>query len=208
MTIHTIVGSCLLLSVGSASAAVAQGLQLGVKAGIGEATVHGNYRAFLEERFQTVKALHSLYGGIRLTIPFPNSRFFSYQPELVYVRRGTRLAVERDNVRLTDRSDYLDMPLLVRYTRQGFLGEAGPQFGYFLRNRTRVQDDLGSRHFAKEVPSDTRVSLGFTAGVGYQLATGPLVGARYTISYTQEAVHALTQLYVGYTFGQKRPLAR
>ncbi len=71
-----------------------------------------------------------------------NSRFFSLQPELVYVRRGFRLQDKSQPFTLRERYDYLDLPFLVRYTRQGFFGEIGPQLGYLLHNRTHVEEGL------------------------------------------------------------------
>ncbi|QIL78290.1 MULTISPECIES: porin family protein [Hymenobacter] len=201
---YTIIGSCLLLSARLASAAAAQGLPLGLKAGIGEATVHGQRRAVLQELYQTeVTAIHQVVGGVSLTLPFPHSRAFSWQPELLYVRRGFRIAHPSQRATRRERYDYLEGAFFVRYTQQGFFAEAGPQLGYLLHNRTDGADDSGSRLTSQRLRSEFRFSLGATAGVGYQLASGPLVGARYTVSSAYSVWNAVTQLYVGYTFGQQ-----
>jgi len=202
---YTIVGSCLLLSVGLSSVAVAQGLPLGLKVGIGEATVHGQRRAVLQDLYHTeVTAIHQVYGGVSLTIPFPHSRSFRWQPELLYVRRGFRIAHPSQLLRLRERYDYLDGAFFVRYTQQGFFLEAGPQLGYLLHNRTDVEEGPVARSTSRPLRSEFKFSVGATAGVGYQFASGPLVGARYTVSSAYAVWNAVTQLYVGYTFGQKR----
>lgn len=202
---YTIIGSCLLLSAGLASAAAAQGLPLGLKVGIGEATVHGQRRAGLQDLYQTeVTAIHQVVGGLSLTLPFPHSRSFSWQPELLYVRRGFRIAHPSQRASRRERYDYLDGAFFVRYTQQGFFAEAGPQLGYLLHNRIDVEEGSGMRSTSPRVRSEFRFSLGATAGVGYQFAAGPLVGARYTVSSAYSVWNAVTQLYVGYTFGQLR----
>ncbi|MGY2134386.1 porin family protein [Hymenobacter sp. HD11105] len=194
--------SCLLLA-SIAYSAHAQGVQFGVKAGVGEATYIGHRKELLEAEYQAdMHAIHGFYGGLSLTIPFRHHPFFAFQPELVYVRHGFELARKVRPYTWTERDSYLELPLLVRYTRYGFFAEAGLQVGYFLHNRSHINDGGTPYSYSlRPSPSET-LSKGITVGVGYQLRTGPLAGIRYTVGSARSAFSTVLSLYSGYTFGR------
>lgn len=189
-----------------ASAASAQGVQVGLKVGIGEATYIGHRKELLETAYQAnMKAIHGLYGGLSLTLPFKHHPFFAFQPELVYVRHGFELARKVRPYTWTERDSYLELPLLVRYTRHSFFAEAGLQVGYFLYNRSHINDGGIAYSYSLRPSPPEMFSKGITVGVGYQLPTGPLAGIRYTVGTARSAFSTVLSLYSGYTFGRPRP---
>ncbi|GGF27097.1 hypothetical protein GCM10011383_43360 [Hymenobacter cavernae] len=182
----------------------AQGVKLGLKVGGSRSQVLGNRRQNLESAYQTkAQSIAGFYGGVNLSMPIRRSTHFAFQPELVYLQRG--FSIENKPKRLRERDQYLELPLLVRFSQQGFFAEVGPQVGYFLANRTNETNFNGQdRAYSVEEHSEFKFSLGATAGLGYAWGSGPQVGVRYTVSSGRYTSSGVLAGYVGYTFGSSR----
>ena len=77
---------------------------------------------------------------------------------------------------------YLDLPIVVkaRLGETGFFLEGGPQFGYLLRATSTFTNYSYSVRDSYE-----KVDVGYVAGLGYQLASGPLLGFRFNGGLTR-----------------------
>jgi hypothetical protein len=183
----------------------AQGVKLGLKVGGTRSQLLGSQRKFMEASYRTQQqAITGFYAGVNLHMPIRHSLHFSFQPEVVYLHRGYSIDNGLQNRR--ERDQYVEVPLLVRYTQRGFFAEVGPQVGYFLYNRTTVTDAYWrNRTYSQDVDSEFNISLGATAGMGYGLASGPSVGLRYTASAGRYTGFSVLAGYIGYTFGSRQP---
>jgi hypothetical protein len=182
----------------------AQGVKLGLKVGGSRSQLVGRQREFIEDFYRTKQhAITGFYASVNLSLPIRRSPHFSFQPELAYLHRG--YFIDNGLQKRRDRDQYVELPLLVRYTQQGFFAEVGPQVGYFLHNRTTETDAYWrDRTYSVDVHSEFKFSLGATAGIGYELASGPSVGVRYIASTGRYTGYSVLAGYVGYTFARRR----
>lgn len=187
----------LLASV--SAAAQAQDAKFGIRGGISAATLSG----------KNVDNYSYALGGLGgVTANFGLSDLISVQPELLYNLKGTQLkdpAGKDSKVRLD--LHYIDLPILLKVNADGPYFEAGPQIGYLLS--AKLGGDNKSRIETKDLQG---LSLGYVAGVGYQLTSGLGLGVRFNgaISavgqdnkiYDQQR-NQVFSFVVGYSFGGK-----
>lgn len=191
----------LLLLGGLGSTAQAQ-VRLGIKAG-------ANLAQYTNVDLTGHGSIIGPQGGLTLNAPITSDGFFSLQPELLYSQKGDKI----EDV-TTSRLHYVDLPVLARINADGLIFEAGPQLGflaaathtYYQRTGTQVTD-------SRKVSSTdnlNRLDLGYVAGVGYQLSSGPNIGLRYNGGITKvpsntsvSVRNSVFQLFVGYVFGAK-----
>lgn len=190
----------LLLSLAAGSlGAHAQSPRFGMKAGVSltNFTPTNNDYKF------------GFHGG--LLADFGISRIFSIHPELLYSMKGEKFA-SFDNA--TQTMHYIDLPVLARIQTKGFFFEAGPQLGVLVAASFHGP---ALTYFSMPSPSyitsDNKsqfnsVDLGYVAGVGYQLASGPGLGVRYNGGLTKISDSGIGrniafQLYLSYLFGSK-----
>ena len=116
-----------------------------------------------------------------------------------------------ENARINQ--SYIDVPVLFKVKADGLFFEAGPQVG-FLASAKYTEDGMSA-----SVKDDLKkVDFGYAAGLGYQAASGPMVGLRYNGGLTKigssqtygnvtieagKVYNSAFQLYVGYLFGGK-----
>jgi outer membrane protein W len=183
---HFLVATAVLAALISSSALAGQ-ITLGAKVGM----ILSNITQTPEEWEQ-----HKLYkggfiGGIYMNYAFNEN--FSIQPELLYTQKGVK-----DNlydgiitVDLTAHFDYIELPVLLKYTypwKENFRPfiYAGPSFSYTLNSDLEVSALL----FSAEVDfsSLTHVTdFGLVAGGGfdYEIGKGVLVfDARFLLGFT------------------------
>ena len=164
----------------------------------------------------TSSYLFGFHAGFVANVAF--SERFSLQPELLYSTKGAKdkLDVLGTSITATQSLHYIELPILVKAKFSQFFVEAGPQFGGLLRGKAKVEG--GS---ASEDETNTKqfsfLDFGYAVGLGYQLESGPMIGARYNggLSNVAESVSVnglatqvkarnnAFQLYVGYMFGGK-----
>lgn len=139
---------------------------------------------------------------------------FSIQPELLYSTKGAKATV--GTITSTESLHYIEMPILLKAKLGQFFVEAGPQLGVLARAKAKYES--GSTSQDENNTSDfSTLDIGYAAGLGYQLASGPMIGVRYNGGFTDVARvqtgsgtssqgygrNSAFQLYVGYLFGHK-----
>jgi hypothetical protein len=92
----------------------------------------------------------------------------SIQPEALYSQKGEKFTEE--SVDVTLEVDYLDIPVLARFTggrRSGLVVFGGPSFGFKLRARSTFEVDGENQE--EDLGDETKsFDLGFIAGAGIE----------------------------------------
>ncbi|WP_310392027.1 porin family protein [Hymenobacter sp.] len=188
------------LLAGLSAAAQAQGAKFGIRGGISANTLSGD-----DDKFGNVIDNYSYgLGGLGgVTAQFAFSDLISLQPELLYNLKGTQIADGKDRLDL----HYVDLPILLKVNADGPYFEAGPQVGYLIS--AKLGGETKTRIETKDLQG---LSLGYVAGVGYQLTSGLSLGVRFNggISsvgkdddrYDQQRNQSFN-FVVGYEFGGK-----
>lgn len=158
----------LFVMAGSFAVAKAQ-VTYGAKAGLNISTIGGSDA-------DGVKAKAGLYLGGFVGIPVAES--FSINPELVFSMQGAK-AEGDDDVKVN--MNYLNLPVLARYTTQsGFFAETGPQFGFLLSAKYKVDGD------SEDIKdSFKKLDLSWGLGVGYLSKSNIGVNARYNFGLSK-----------------------
>lgn len=193
----------ILLVVGTAMAAQAQGIKFGAKAGASLTSITGK-----DVDGNTYK--FGFHGGLMANFAFND--MVSIQPEVLYSMKGTKDKSNNDE-RLN--TSYIDVPVMVKVATgaTGLFFEAGPQVGFLASANYKIG---GLSADVKDAFNN--VDFGYAAGLGFQAASGPLIGLRYNGGFTNvgknyssngisvtsgEAKNSAFQLYVGFLFGGK-----
>ena len=148
-------------------AAQAQGVKFGIRAGASANTLSGDNDP---KGFKTSDYSYGLGGLAGVTANFAFSDMISLQPELLYNLKGTQILDSKVRLDL----HYIDLPILLKVNADGPDFEAGPQVGYLISvkiggaDKTRIEN--------KDLQG---LSLGYVAGVGYQLPSGLNLGVRF-----------------------------
>ena len=189
----------LSLVWGLAGTAHAQSIRIGVKAG-------ASLTRLTDDNYSSSYAL-DFNGGVLANLAFTNH--FSVQPEVLYAGKG----------RQEQPLYYLDVPVLAKVAtgRTGVFLELGPQVGLLLAARST--NITGSSVDTKSFYNT--FDFGYVGGLGFQIASGALVGLRYNGGLTNvykpspnyngygpsviqsTDKNSALQLYVGYLFGGK-----
>jgi hypothetical protein len=190
------------LLAGISSAAHAQGIKLGVKAGASLTSFTGSDSDGTKNKF-------GFNGGVLAN--FGINDMFSIQPEVLYSMKGSKFdgfSDARFNL------NYIDVPVLVKVATgaTGLFFELGPQVGFLAS--AKAKDNNTSADIKDGFKS---VDFGYAAGLGFQVASGPMIGLRYNGAFTNaikessiggitvasNAKNSAFQLYIGYMFGGK-----
>lgn len=188
------------LLVGIASAANAQEVRLGVKAGANLANVSG-------DDTKEAKNLVGLAAGVMADFSF--SDLISFHPELLYSQKGAKF--EGTGITSQTRFSYLDLPLLLRVKADGLFFEAGPQVGFLLGQKSETTISGFGTITDTNTDGLRKFDVGYIAGVGYQLPQGLEFGVRYNggisdlsdPSVGSKTRNSVFQFQVGYLFGGK-----
>lgn len=189
------------LLVGISCAAQAQSIKYGVKAGASLTNITGEDSDGLTNKF-------GFNGGVLAN--FGLNDMISIQPEVLYSMKGAKEDGGSGKFNL----GYIDVPVLVKVAtgETGLFFEAGPQVGFLAS--AKIKDGSASMDAKDYVKS---VDFGYAAGLGFQAASGPIVGLRYNGGFTNlgkdningvavnpgKAKNSAFQLYVGFMFGGK-----
>ena len=154
----------LLLCVTSFAAANAQ-VGFGGKAGVNLATFSGDV--------EDVKMKIGYYVGGLVQIPVSES--FIIQPELVFSAQGAKSDDADDDVKAN--FNYLNIPIMAKYqSTSGFFAETGPQIGFLMSAKMKAGDtDVDVKEYYKST------DFNWAFGLGYQMASGFGVNARYNL---------------------------
>lgn len=195
----------LFFAVGVTGAAQAQSARFGVKAGASLTNVTGKDVSGTAYKF-------GFNGGVMAN--FAVNDIFSIQPELLYSMKGSKDDTNSNN-KLN--LGYIDIPILAKIATgaTGLFFEVGPQVGFLASAKaTDGTASIDAKEYLKSV------DFGYAAGVGFQVASGPLVGLRYNGGFTNlgensninsnglqptagAVKNSAFQLYVGFLFGGK-----
>ena len=189
------------LAAGLSSTAVrAQGVRIGIKAGPSLTSFNGRDADGLKYKF-------GFHGGVLAELGVADN--FAIQPEVLFSTKGTKGLDEFSGEEVKFNLSYVDIPVLLKVKADGLFFEAGPQLGIKV-GATGKQGPI-----SVDIKEAFRtVDFGYAAGLGYQVASGPMVGLRYNGGFSnvfkninvvdQAKVHnSAFQLYVGYLFGGK-----
>ncbi|TPE43088.1 porin family protein [Pontibacter mangrovi] len=172
-------------------------LRFGIRAGVnfsdwdGETMQSVQDLVDMADGYATQEMRTGFHAGGYVTIPVTPG--FEIEPGLQYSQKGMvlrgKLPVEEvdflnANVTLTNKSEYLDLPVLAKvYVGEGFHFFAGPQVSYLLSNK--VSAEAGALGF-KALNQEWDMKSGFsefdaavTGGVGYKFANGFNISAGY-----------------------------
>jgi hypothetical protein len=189
------------------------GIKLGVKGGFSLADL--TFKPELTDSPLTSKA--GAVGGISLNVGIAS--FFSLQPEVLYVQKGTKGSDTVEGVEITGKYelDYVEVPLLLNFSfaKEGssFVPSifAGPYAGFNARAKIKVTEDGESySEDFKDSVKDTEFGLTFGIGLGKKIGHGKIVlDVRYDLGLTNigeemqegESVKNKTWLFMlGYYF--------
>jgi hypothetical protein len=157
-----IAGAATIIGVGAPDAR-AQDVTYGVKGGVHLGTLQvngGDAAGSLDWR-------PGLVGGGFLAWPLAGR--LDVQPELLFTQKGA--SAEEDGGTVTQKLDYLDVPVLVSYRLFGeagrrFSGFVGPAFGLRLRARSRAS--FGGDTLEQDVSEQVkRTDLAIVGGLAY-----------------------------------------
>lgn len=154
----------LLVCVTSFVAANAQ-VNFGGKAGVNLATFSGDV--------EDVKMKIGYHVGALVQIPVSES--FLIQPELVFSAQGAKSEGTEDDVKAN--FNYLNIPIMAKYqSTSGFFAETGPQIGFLMSAKMKAGDtDVDVKEYYKST------DFNWAFGLGYQMASGFGVNARYNL---------------------------
>jgi len=145
--------------------------------------------------------------------------FFSIQPELHWIQKGvryTREDVENMDLEMEYRYNYMEIPLLARAdfgtTRMQVYVVAGPTVGYAsdgtytgnnvpfvgpdpVKSGDYEADLVWDDDYANDDRKDNRIDIGAAAGLGVDVALGPvaiIVDARYNFDFNDKTLYEET----------------
>lgn len=183
----------LLLCVTSFAAANAQ-VGFGGKAGVNLATFSGDV--------EDVKMKIGYYVGGLVQIPVSES--FIIQPELVFSAQGAKDDTDDD---VKANFNYLNIPIMAKYqSTSGFFAETGPQIGFLMSAKMKAGDtDVDVKEYYKST------DFNWAFGLGYQMASGFGVNARYNLGLSniydqdvdgEKVRNSVFQIGVSYVLGK------
>lgn len=180
--------ACLVMTAGSASA---QTITAGVKAGVALTSVPN--AGDVLDQISTIASVDvrsklGITGGGFVQFTF-NDRF-SLQPELLFVMKGVKLDLPGDSGTVSSSINYLELPLLARYTTtltdelRGYV-LAGPTFAVTVGTESTFDGADGTLDLNID-PAIGRRDFGLTFGGGVERDQF-LLEARYTQGLTDIA---------------------
>jgi hypothetical protein len=149
---------------------------LGVKGGVNLATIRNSGDGSDEP---AMKSLAGLVAGVFATLPLVS--WLELQPEALYSMKGARLDFEGVNGSVL--LDYLEVPVLTRYSRRGtgpsgYYVAGGPAAAFRLRARTRTK--FGGATEEIDIADDVeRLDFGVAIGGGFEHGS-LVIDGRYT----------------------------
>ncbi|GAA3989746.1 porin family protein [Hymenobacter antarcticus] len=184
------------LLVGVASAANAQEARFGIKAGVNLANVTNT-------DVEAKKNLIGFAAGVMADFSF--SDLISLHPEVLFSQKGVKFEDGKNTAQI--RTNYIDVPVLLRVKADGLFFEAGPQVGFLASQKFEANGTT----ITTSTDGTRKVDVGYIAGVGYQLPQGLELGVRYNggisdlsdPSAGEKTRNSVFQFQVGYLFGGK-----
>ena len=171
-------------------------VSLGIKGGVNVYNIHDNNNTSYDPR---IGYNFGVLGHIHI------SRQFALQPEIVYSAQGAQLKTTLGTAKYN--LDYINVPILFQYMwDNGFRIEAGPQIGFLVSAKSKINDISTDNKENVET-----IELAASFGASYiHPATGFGIDARYNLGLTNidktnnaNSTNRGLQLGVFYIFGYK-----
>ena len=192
----------------------AQEVEFGVKGGVNIATITGDV--------DDAKAKIGFHIGGFAEIKISDK--FSVQPELLFSTQGAKAEENfSENGFTYEYSEkinlaYLTIPVMAKlYVAEGFSLEAGPQIGFLMSAKNKVEGSTNSGGIviteSEEVDikdEANTVDFGLNFGLGYKFTENLSAGARYNLGlsdinkevedYSGSIKNSVFQISIGYSF--------
>ncbi len=146
-------------------------IKYGAKGGVNLAKVSGKTDGE-KESFDSKVGLH--FGGF---VEIPVSGNFSVMPEVNYDQWGGQQ--EESGMKSEMNLSYINVPILAKYNVGGFGIYAGPQIGFLMSSKYKVED------LEAEIDNVKGTDFGAVFGAEYNLAYGIFLSARYNLGLTR-----------------------
>jgi hypothetical protein len=167
--LFAVIAACTVLT-----AATAQSIKYGAKAGVNFATLNVDDDAI----DTSIKTSFHVGGVAEIMI----SEKFYFQPELLFSSQGA--SYESSGFGITDGkliASYLNLPLMGKfYPVEGFSIQAGPQVGLLLSAKDKYEI-MGVSQEEDVKDSFKSIDFGVNLGLGYALPSGLFIDARYNL---------------------------
>jgi len=156
----------------------AQNFQYGVKAGMNQSTYRGETNSGLFKM--------EVYAGIFANYQF--NKNFGLQTEFVYSRLDSRDTLNGDKINIS--LNYLQVPILFQYNLSNyeqFKFILGPQFGYLLNSKLKVDNDTN-----KDKSLFEKFDYGAVVGLEYIESDHFVLSLRYYLGlseYYNQSIH-------------------
>ncbi|MVN76507.1 outer membrane beta-barrel protein [Hymenobacter sp. HMF4947] len=193
----------ILASIGEAQA---QQVHFGLRAGVSFAKFVGPDAVYNNQEYRT-----GFNAGALAKVDF--SDHWALQPELMYSIKGTKQTFDNsplygNGAALYQRLNYVELPVLVKFTTHHVFAEAGPQLGTLVGAKQILEDGFGTEE-ARNKEQFRTLEVGYVLGLGVQDTNGLLLGVRYNGSFASayhqdlaaQIRNSAFQIYVGYVFG-------
>jgi hypothetical protein len=171
----------VMLTLLISAPAAAQSVQGGIKGGVSFSTLDGLGDVIGNLPQVNVDTRINYVAGVFVKVNLGN--FFAFQPEVLYVRKGAKLAATGVFTEsITYNLNYIDIPLLARVQTSrgtGLYLLAGPSIG--LNVTAKVENEAGETEDVKDGINTS--DMGLVIGAGVDLAHILLEG-RYTQGFS------------------------
>ena len=177
--------------------ASAQKVSIGIKGGYNSATWEGdavqslNSLVTLSDGYASTAARSGFHLGGYVRIPV--SPVFSIEPGAYYSQKGMQLTGEFSstqldflnlNATITNKADYIDIPLLAKvFVAEGLHFYAGPQVSFLVSNKVNTKASvIGFNVLNQDLNYDSpfrKTDVGLVGGVGYRFSNGLNLSAGY-----------------------------
>ncbi len=161
------------ICVVNAQDATPSGIRFGVKAGANFSGWAGDDK----DVFGEPKSRVGFHGGFLANIPLGG--MLAFQPELLYSSVGPKFEEAGDEFKIVQ--NYLSIPMMLQYASAGgFYGEIGPNINILMSAEAKSD---GDDEDIKD--SFNSFELGAGLGLGYRMASGFGIGARYNLGLSK-----------------------
>ncbi|MGV3588729.1 MAG: porin family protein [Adhaeribacter sp.] len=177
--------------------ASAQNIKVGIKGGYNAANWEGNAM----NNFQSIVQLSNGYVSTEMRSGFhagaflsvPVTSFLTLEPGAYYSQKGIRLTGQLSSqtldfldvrATLTNRAEYVDVPLLAKFfVADGFHIYGGPQMSFLVSNKINVRAGaFGINVLNTNINFDNQIrktDVGLVGGIGYRFANGVNLSGGY-----------------------------